>query len=105
MTDLQSLIDEIRKSTDSLYTTERTALALSHHLKKESEELIKAIESGIDKDIHEELADCLILILNIATKNRIEATELNKDVKNKLAICNNRTLGKPNADGVIEHSK
>lgn len=105
MTDLQKLIDEVSKSTSSLYPNERTSLALSNHLQKEAVELIQAIKSGVENDIYEELADCLILILNIATKYEIDANKLTKNVKDKLENCKKRKFGDPDENGIIEHIK
>jgi NTP pyrophosphatase (non-canonical NTP hydrolase) len=66
------------------------------HLRKEIEEL------GADLGDGEEMADCFILLLNLA---EMAGVDLMRAAKRKMEINRKRTWGAPDADGVCHHVK
>ena len=64
------------------------------HLRKEIEELADDDGNG------EEMADCFILLLNLA---EMAGVDLMTEAQRKMEINRNRTWGAPDADGVCQH--
>lgn len=71
-----------------------TAMAQYRHLCREVLELGKNIEDP------EEMADCVILLMGIASKAGVDLQEA---VDVKMEINRKRRWGKPDQDGVVEH--
>jgi hypothetical protein len=67
------------------------------HLRREVNELL---EKPGDKS---EMADCLLLLLDIARKSQVDGTMLFEAAVAKFRINQARTWGPPDADGVCEH--
>jgi hypothetical protein len=67
--------------------------SLLNHLKRE----LKELESSGDP---EEAADCLLLLLSYAHRNRID---LFSEAVKKYYINQRRKWGQPDAEGVVEH--
>lgn len=92
--------------------------SLWHHLEKETKELAGAIADFMGqamdnvkqlpdkpqpldrKRIADELADCHLLLLNIA---HLTGVDLGKASRAKMEINRKRKRGEPDKDGVIEH--
>jgi NTP pyrophosphatase (non-canonical NTP hydrolase) len=81
---------------------ESTPLAKLEHLKKEIEEVERALRYNDSKDILElELADCALLLFGIAG---LKEVDLIKACKKKLKINKKRKWNKP-VNGVYFHKK
>ena len=118
---LQLLQNQISDWSDSTFDNGvrnmARSLPISHHLKKESEELIKALDQYFNfkvgnawsfkdyESVGEELADCFILILDCAKHFGYNADDLVTAAHNKLEINKSRVWGKPDVNGVVEHIK
>jgi len=118
---VQDIQDEIKKWSDENFGSHRTGKPIAHHLKKEIDELIEAIDSfhkdrpyGKDKKTLEllrerrkrvtfELADCMMLLLDIASHEQITFKLLMITVQEKLEINKKRKWGEPDENGVVEH--
>jgi NTP pyrophosphatase (non-canonical NTP hydrolase) len=103
---------------------ERT-INITRHLKKEIDELLVALTSyymgvhsnSISSDdgnvllekvhyrVRMELADCFILLMDIAAHAEIDTETILKDSMEKMKINKNRKWGTPDANGVVEHIK
>lgn len=118
MKELQKLMDEITEWSDATFGEGQRNPAILHHLKKEVPELIEAIEKfqkgntiktpysksiKLLKDVWEEYADCMMLLLDSANHFGLSADRLLHQVKKKLEINKKRKWGKPDCNGVIEH--
>lgn len=97
---LQFQVGQWASSTFSKATNE-TIIA---HLKREIEELdIATIHAKTNTGltgIGEEAADCVLLILHLCERNRID---LAYHIKRKHWRNQRRTWGEPDAQGVVEH--
>jgi NTP pyrophosphatase (non-canonical NTP hydrolase) len=86
-------------------------LPLAYHLVKEAEEVKNAIQAKrkaiepTNDYVIEELADTLILLLDIASHNDCKIEQLIEQAERKLAVNITRRWGQPDANGVIEHRK
>jgi len=99
---LQHLVDSIVEwSTATFGDRQTTAIPVVHHLIKESNELIDALESGFE--FKEEFADCFMLLLESANTCGISAKELVDLTYAKLEKNKLRKWGAPDEHGVIEH--
>jgi hypothetical protein len=67
------------------------------HFIREAHELLK---NPNDKS---EMADCFLLLLDIARKSQVDANMLFEAAVAKFRINQARTWGPPDADGVCEH--
>lgn len=120
MDKLQSLINEISEWSNETFGYGQRNPAILHHLKKEVVELIESIEKYqkdntihkpyseaniLLKNVWDEYADCIILILDSANNFGLSAERLLYLSKQKLEICKKRKWGEPNENGVIEHIK
>lgn len=103
------------------FGADRSQVALLKHLKRECDEAIALIEEeksgiyGADNDairqrieylnthIKSELADCLILLLNISSLRGISVDILNDAAMKKMEINEARKWKAPDSEGVIEH--
>jgi len=102
---LQEIAKEINDWQDKTFS-KATALSAVTHLQREVVELTFAIQTKHYKretgqsDIEKELADCFILLLNVA---HLSGVDLEIATDEKMAINFNRVWGEPDADGVVEH--
>lgn len=90
--------------SDETFGPDDRRLGMIAHLKKEVVEL----EEGLSRSarapvIQDELADCMMLLLDIASHSGLSANDLLFSVSAKLVINKNRKWGSPNPDGSIEH--
>ena len=120
---VQTLQDNIKQWSDDTFGNHRTGKPIAYHLKKEIDEVIDAIDilraAGNNKglpwrerygDIRKsqrrvkfELADCLTLLLDIASHEYINVSELLDATEEKLEINKKRKWGEPDENGVVEH--
>lgn len=97
---LMSLINEWERAT----FPGQTALGKAEHLKKEVEELCVELEKDLTSDdCKTEVADCFILLLNIAARTGMDAAELLSVIDRKMIINKNRKWGKINSMGFATH--
>lgn len=75
----------------------QTIVAKIKHLRKEVDELL---ENPTDRS---ELADCFLLLLDIARKNNMTASDLFEASVAKFRINQMRKWGPPDEDGICEH--
>lgn len=119
MSELQKLMDDISYWSDLTFGSNQRNPAIVHHLKKEVDELIEAINQfekiryddsvGIgeygrkwDKLI-DEYSDCFMLLFDSASRYNLSAESIIGMVRSKLNINKKRKWGKPDANGVVEH--
>ena len=117
---LQNLQDDIKQWSDETFGSHRTGKPIAHHLKKEIDEVIDAIEgletetSNTKADVRSvywwkhtrvkfELADCLTLLLDIAAHEYINVSDLLDASEEKMEINKKRKWGEPDENGVVEH--
>lgn len=96
--DLTGAMDSFQKEAfewSSATFPHQTQHSQISHLRKEVEELALTPEDG------SELADCLILLLNLAS---MAGLDLLTEARRKLEINRRRTWGAPDADGVCHHT-
>lgn len=123
MSKLQELMDDISKWANEIFSDGEfdayRTVRIVRHLKKEVPELIHALDrdsSGtiISKDadmcgedyeaVKEEFADCFMLLLDAAVNYGFTANALIKETHKKLKINKKRQWGKPDENGVSEHT-
>ena len=124
--ELPSLMREIAEWSDKTFGVDgiqpiNRAIPILNHLKKEISELIEATQkmltvrwyakssqADIDQSIaqmHLELADVMILILDFATKVKVSPYELLLIIDAKLLLNHSRKWGKADENGVVHHIK
>ena len=92
MSEIQKTINRWQNET---FTHQQTVHGLLNHLSKEMIELL-------DEPSAEEAADCAILLFGLAGRMGFDLLD---EVAKKMAINEVRSWGKPDKDGVIEHTK
>jgi len=120
---LQNLQDDIKEWSDNTFGSHRSGKPIAFHLKKEIDEVIEAIDvlhtSGNNKEapwgerygdickaqtrVKFELADCLTLLLDVASHENINVSDLLDASEEKLEINKKRKWGEPDENGVVEH--
>lgn len=75
-----------------------TPETIMRHLKKEVKELWESNAA----DRPHETADCIMLLLHLAHKDKTSARDR---IRDKFEICKKRKWGKPDKHGVIQHVK
>ena len=70
------------------------------HIQREVDELFNAAALGDRDNLSEECADIYLMLLHLAHRNRFD---LWATAKKKLSVCQFRSWGKPDAQGVVEH--
>lgn len=119
MKELQVLMNDIAEWSDAKFGSWQRNPAIVHHLKKEVNELIEALDKsnalGWDEsvgvgelrrqlDITEmEYADCFMLLLDSAHHFSLSAERLIELVRLKLEVNKHRHWGRPDKNGVVEH--
>ncbi len=113
MEELQKLMDDIAVFSDKTFPGQRNP-GILHHLKEEVEEAIRAIEDQkslslnmIPKElayaVEDEYADMLLLLLDSARSQGMDAEYLLEIAQRKMEINKKRKWGKPDKNGVIRH--
>jgi len=107
---VQHIQNQIKKWSDDSFGSHRTGKPIAHHLKKEIDEVIEAIENyhqdPTDKTktrVLFEIADCMMLLLDVASHENITFNLLMDAVAEKLEINKKRKWGEPDDNGVVEH--
>jgi NTP pyrophosphatase (non-canonical NTP hydrolase) len=111
MKNLQLLMDDLSQWSDKTFGDSQRTLPITHHLKKEVDELIDALKGCQDIQsvivrqdfLIMEFADCLTLLLDAAHHEGITGNKLIEAAYKKLEINKKRKWGKPDKNGVIEH--
>lgn len=119
--ELQVLMNDISEWSDKTFGEGQRNPEIVHHLKKEVDELIEAINKahglggdqsvGVGeygrqlKNTRTEYADCMMLLLDSALHFGISAKELLSLTREKLEVNKARKWGKPDENGVVEHVK
>lgn len=119
----QELQNEVKKWSDAAFGIYRTGKPIAHHLKKEINELIDALEEyhqgtyngdldiGIQfvvqrrERILYEAVDCFTLLIDVLAHEHFDMNDLRTASFTKLEINKKRKWGKPDENGVIEHIK
>lgn len=109
---LQLLQDNIAKWSDTTFGNGNRGLGMCEHLSKEVKELkeaIKVYDSGINlfgkEELEKEVADCFILLLDIARTYDMSVGDIFYATTNKLITNLSRKWGSTNPDGSVEHIK
>lgn len=121
MKELQNLMNDISEWSNATFGELQRNPAIVHHLKKEVDELIEALNKtnylGCDDSVgvgefgrqvektQMEFADCFMLLLDSASHYHITAEQLIEFTREKLEINKARKWGKPDENGVVEHIK
>lgn len=107
---IQSLQDNIAKWSDATFGDGNRGLGMCEHLGKEVKELKEAImvyDSGVNRfgkeSLGEEVADCFMLLLDIARTYDMSVDDIFYATTDKLIINQNRKWGSTNSDGSVEH--
>ncbi len=79
-----------------------TVYSCIKHLTSELRELLDA-ETFEQQRM--EFADCFLLLFGAADRAGMSYDDVCKAIEDKMEINRNRTWGKPNADGYVEHIK
>lgn len=119
MNELQTLMNNIAEWSDATFGDGQRNPAIVHHLKKEVEELIEALNKtdalyaddsvGVgefERQVNRtkmEFADCFMLLLDSAHHFGISSDGLIALTRKKLDINKARKWGKPDKNGVVEH--
>ena len=102
MNELQKLINDISDWAESQFPNQPT-LSKCKHLEKEAKELSEAMSNIWRGEAKTELADCFMLLLNIASRLKLDASGVIQIIRVKLEINKSRKWGKPDENGVVEH--
>lgn len=118
--ELQNLMVDIARWSDATFGEGQRNPAMLHHLKKEVQECIDAVEkfqkgSSIEspyfesekrcREAFDEYADCFMLLLDSAYHFGLDAQAIILFTRDKLEVNRKRKWGKPDCNGVIEHIK
>jgi NTP pyrophosphatase (non-canonical NTP hydrolase) len=112
-------MNEISEWSDNTFGELQRNPAIVHHLKKEVDELIQALDYthllGIDESVGAgefgrqlsktkmEYADCFMLLLDSAHHFGLNAENILELTREKLGINKARKWGKPDVNGIVEH--
>lgn len=102
----KELFEEITQWQDTTFQ-KSTASSRAKHLKKEIEELIKELERKpvIAVLSESEFADCFFLLFGAAKAYGMTYEDIQQCIRKKFKINKDRTWGKPDENGVVEHVK
>jgi len=121
MKEVQDIQDAIQAWSDETFGKERTGKPIAYHLKKEVDEVIESIDNfhkdrpyGKDKEslallrkrrerVLFEIADCMMLLLDVAAHEQYTFKLIMMAVEDKLEINKRRKWGEPDENGVVEH--
>lgn len=100
--EVRLLIAELARWSDATFTDHRDPERTLVHLQREVTEALVAVRHELD-DVAFEFADLFMLVVDAARRYGLEWDELLWYVQAKHEINLQRTWGKPDADGVVEH--
>lgn len=73
------------------------------HLEEEAREAVAAVESGDPAKVREELADCLLLLLDASRRAGIKPMQLFEAGQAKMVVNKQRKWPSPTTDEPVEH--
>lgn len=106
--EIQNLMIEISTWSSQQFPTlegTRGIIAKLSHLKEEVTELQVAVDNGDKKEINGEIADCFMLLFDVAHNLKITENDIIKFSRVKLGINKDRKWSNPDNNGVIHHIK
>lgn len=106
--EIQNLMIEISTWSSQQFPTlegTRGIIAKLSHLKEEVTELQVAVDNGDKKEINDEIADCFMLLFDVAHALKITENDIIKFSRVKLGINKDRKWSNPDNNGVIHHIK
>lgn len=106
--ELQNLMTEISTWSSQQFPTlvgTRGIIAKLAHLKEEATELQQAVDNDDKKGIVDEIADCFMLLLDVANDLKISENDIIRFSHAKLVVNKDRKWGKPDNNGLIHHIK
>lgn len=106
--EIQNLMIEISTRSSQQFPTLvgiRGIIAKLSHLKEEVTELQVAVDNGDKKEINDEIADCFMLLFDVAHDLKITENDIIKFSRVKLGINKDRKWSNPDNNGVIHHIK
>lgn len=104
--EFQQIMIDISTWSDATFGNGQRTVPILYHLKKEVKEVIEALEQNKSLGkIETEFADCFMLLFDAAYHFGFTAEKVLHSMRNKLEINKQRDWGKPDKNGVIEHSK
>ena len=116
--ELQEIMDKIVTWSNETFGYQQRTVSVVSHLEEEVKELKESVFTYINYlenhpynprtieariEVRQELADCLILILDVASKCNTSAEQLIEAVEKKHQINTQRKWGKPKVNGVVNH--
>lgn len=105
MEKVQKLMDDISEWSNATFGNGQRTIPIAYHLKKEINELIKALEKETSKQVINEFSDCFTLLFDCASHYGLKAHDIWLFCQQKLEINKLRKWGKPDKNGVVEHIK
>jgi|WetSurMetagenome_2_1015567.scaffolds.fasta_scaffold210874_2 NTP pyrophosphatase (non-canonical NTP hydrolase) len=100
---LQNVISKWSDETFGKHPNRKNSLA--NHLKEEVLEVTAAVWADKPTNVKCELADCLILMLDLAAKYQIDASALLHAAQEKMVQNMNSEWGEPDQYGIIHRKK
>jgi NTP pyrophosphatase (non-canonical NTP hydrolase) len=101
--EVQKLMDELREWGDATFGDRQNPIGIAAHLVREAKELHEAILRSDSVNDWMELADCFILLLEVASHLGVDVNKLVWLARKKLEVNKRRKWGKPEADGSVQH--
>jgi NTP pyrophosphatase (non-canonical NTP hydrolase) len=101
------LVNELAEWSNNTFGHKRKAIAPVYKLKDEVRELIDAMEKAPEnwRAIENELADCLILILDASKKHGLTASGILSNARSKFEKLKTRTWGKADSNDTFQHTQ
>jgi dATP/dGTP diphosphohydrolase len=96
---IQGLQDQLKAWSDETFGSHERRLGMIAHLKRECDELAE------DPGDIKEMADCFLLLLDIAAHGGYSVADLMKAASAKFTECKKRKWGSVQEDGSVEHIK
>lgn len=98
----QQLMDDIHQWASTTFPHQNSFSKIAH-LQDEINEVKEALNNHCKDEIKEEIADCFILLYNLASLNDMSAKDLYLEVKKKMEVNKSRHWGNPDEKGVCHH--
>ena len=100
---LADLIDDQSEWSQATFgrDSERGPIGALKHLEKEAVEAQKAVP--FPSDLREELADCLLLLLDATRRGHFNLDDIVRAAQAKMVVNKARTWPKPTSDEPVEH--
>jgi len=101
--EVQKLMDELREWGDATFGDKQNPSGIAAHLVREAKELHDAILRSDSGNDWMELADCFILLLEVASHLGVDVFTLVCLARRKFEVNKRRKWGEPEADGSVQH--